>query len=61
MRPSGYWELSDEGEGTHVKLVMEPEPGGVFKLMAPFMKRGMHKGNAAAMQKLKARLESNGG
>src|SRR5205085_12036855 len=45
MRPSGHWELSDEGSGTHVKLVMEPEPGGLFKVMAPFMKSGMAKGN----------------
>jgi uncharacterized protein YndB with AHSA1/START domain len=60
MKPSGWWELSDEGADTHVKFVMTPEPGGLFKVLAPFMKRGMHKGNAAAMQRLKARLESNG-
>ena len=60
MKPSGWWELSDEGAGTHVKFVMAPEPGGLFKLMAPFMKGGMRKGNARAMDKLKARLESNG-
>ena len=35
-----------------------PEPGGLFKLMAPFMKRGMNKGNAKAMEKQKARLEN---
>jgi uncharacterized protein YndB with AHSA1/START domain len=58
MKPSGWWELSDEGDGTHVKFVMTPEPGGLFKLMAPLMKRGMTKGNAAAMQKLKTRLET---
>src|SRR3954452_21639150 len=39
MRPTGYWELSDEGAGTHVKLVMEPEPGGLFKLVGPIFKR----------------------
>lgn len=60
MKPSGWWELRDEGAGTHVRFVMTPEPGGLFKLMAPLMKRGMTKGNAAAMQKLKARLESGG-
>ena len=60
MKPSGWWELSDEGEGTHVKFVMTPEPGGLFKVLAPFMKRSMHKGNTAAMQKLKTKLESNG-
>jgi uncharacterized protein YndB with AHSA1/START domain len=60
MRPTGHWELTDEGEGTHVKLVMEPEPGGLFKLMAPFMKSGMTKGNARGLANLKAKLESNG-
>jgi uncharacterized protein YndB with AHSA1/START domain len=59
MRPSGWWELRDEGSGTHVKLVMTPEPGGLFKLAAPFMKMGMSKGNATAMQKLKAQLEND--
>ena len=60
MRPVGHWQLSDQGAGTHVKLVMEPEPGGLFKLMAPFMKASMSKGNTRALQKLKTILESNG-
>src|SRR3954463_5419937 len=60
MRPVGYWQLSDEGAGTRVKLVMEPEPGGLFKLMAPLMKGGMAKGNVRALEKLKTKLESNG-
>jgi uncharacterized protein YndB with AHSA1/START domain len=59
MRPSGHWELSDDGAGTHVKLVMEPEPGGLFKLMAPFMKSGMSKGNVRALDKLKNNLENH--
>jgi uncharacterized protein YndB with AHSA1/START domain len=58
MRPTGYWELSDEGAGTHVKLVMEPEPGGLFKLMAPLMRPGMAKGNVRALEKLKTKLEN---
>ena len=57
MEPSGWWELSDEGGGTHVKLVMTPKPGGLFKLMAPFMSMGMRKGNAKALGRLKQRLE----
>jgi uncharacterized protein YndB with AHSA1/START domain len=60
MRPVGHWQLSDEGSGTHVKLVMEPEPGGLFKLMAPLMKMQMAKGNDRALQALKRILESNG-
>jgi uncharacterized protein YndB with AHSA1/START domain len=60
MRPSGYWELTDEGPGTHVKLVMAPEPGGLFKLMAPLMKSGMTKGNVRALEKLKNKLENDG-
>jgi uncharacterized protein YndB with AHSA1/START domain len=59
MRPSGHWQLRDDGSGTHVKLVMEPEPGGLFKLMAPFMKSGMSKGNVRALEKLKNRLENH--
>jgi len=35
MEPSGWWELSDEVGGTHVKLVMTPKPGGLFKLLSP--------------------------
>jgi uncharacterized protein YndB with AHSA1/START domain len=58
MRPSGTWELTDAGGGTHVKLVMTPEPGGLFKLMAPLMKMGMSKGNVKALEKLKAQLEN---
>jgi uncharacterized protein YndB with AHSA1/START domain len=57
MEPAGWWELSDAGGGTHVKLVMTPKPGGLFKLMAPFMSMGMRKGNAAALQRLKQHLE----
>ena len=60
MRPTGYWELRDDGAGTHVRLVMEPEPGGLFKLAAPLFKPGMKKGNARALEKLKAQLESHG-
>jgi uncharacterized protein YndB with AHSA1/START domain len=58
MEPSGWWELTDEDGGTRVKLVMTPEPGGLFKLMAPFMSGGMRKGNARALERLKQRLES---
>jgi uncharacterized protein YndB with AHSA1/START domain len=58
MRPVGHWQLSDEGAGTHVKLVMEPEPGGLFTLMAPLMKMSMSKGNQRALEKLKGILES---
>jgi uncharacterized protein YndB with AHSA1/START domain len=58
MQPSGRWELLDEAGGTRVKLVMTPEPGGLFKLFAPLMQAGMRKGNARALEKLKAKLES---
>jgi hypothetical protein len=57
MEPSGWWELSDQGAGTHVKLVMTPKPGGLFVLLAPFMSAGMRKGNAKALERLKQRLE----
>jgi hypothetical protein len=57
MEPSGWWELSDEGEGTRVKLVMAPKPGGLFKLMSPLMAMSMRRGNAKALELLKQRLE----
>jgi uncharacterized protein YndB with AHSA1/START domain len=57
MEPSGWWELSDEGSATRVKLVMTPKPGGLFKVMAPLMSFGMRKGNAKALGRLKERLE----
>jgi hypothetical protein len=58
MEPAGWWELSPEGEGTHVKLVMAPTPGGLFRLLAPFLAAGMRKGNGQALERLKQRLES---
>ncbi len=57
MRPSGWWDISDSGGATHVKLVMAPEPGGLFKLLAPFMAAGMRRGNDQALERLKQRLE----
>ena len=60
MEPAGWWELTDEGAGTRVKLVMAPKPGGLFKLMAPLMSFGMRKGNAQALERLKAQIEGTG-
>src|SRR3954453_3632746 len=57
MEPAGWWELTDSGGGTRLKLVMTPTPGGLFKLFAPFMSRGMKKGNAKAPGLLNNRLE----
>jgi uncharacterized protein YndB with AHSA1/START domain len=58
MEPAGRWEITSAGEGTSVKLVMAPTPGGVFKLLAPFMAAGMRKGNEQALERLKQLLES---
>ena len=60
MEPSGYWELSDFGGGTRVKLVMTPKPSGLFKLIAPLMAMGMRGGNAKALARLKERMEGSG-
>jgi len=57
MEPSGRWELSDAGAGTRVKLVMTPKPGGLFRLMSPLMAMQMRKGNVAALERLKGKLE----
>jgi len=61
MEPSGFWELSDADGGTRVRLVMSPRPGGLFRLMAPFIASGMRKGNADALSRLKQRVESGQG
>jgi uncharacterized protein YndB with AHSA1/START domain len=61
MEPAGWWELSDAGAGTRVKLVMTPKPGGLFKLLSPLMSLGMRSGNAKALERLKQRLEQGGG
>jgi uncharacterized protein YndB with AHSA1/START domain len=61
MEPAGWWELSEEGSGPHVKLVMTPKPGGLLKLLAPLMSRGMNSGNAKALELLKQRLERGAG
>jgi hypothetical protein len=58
MEPSGWWELSDEDGGTHVKLVMTPKPGGLFRVIAPLMAGSMRKGNAKALERLKQNLEA---
>jgi len=59
MEPSGWWELTDEGPGTtRVKLVLTPNPGGLFKLLTPFMSAGMRKGTAKTLENLKQRLEA---
>jgi uncharacterized protein YndB with AHSA1/START domain len=57
MEPSGWWEITPEGDGTRVKLVMAPKPGGLFKLLSPFLAAGMRKGNDQALERLKQRLE----
>jgi hypothetical protein len=38
---------------------MAPTPGGLFRLLAPFMAAGMRKGNVAALERLKSRLEAS--
>jgi uncharacterized protein YndB with AHSA1/START domain len=57
MEPAAWWELADASGGTRVKLVMAPKPGGLFKLLAPFMSGQMRKGNAKALELLKQQLE----
>jgi|SRR5947209_4463503 len=61
MEPAGSWEITPEGDGARVKLVMAPEPGGLFKLLAPFLAAGMRKGNQQALERLKQRVESRPG
>jgi len=61
MEPAGWWELSEEGGATHVKLVMDPKPGGLFKVLAPVMSLTMRRGNSKALGLLKERLESGNG
>lgn len=57
MEPAGWWDLRSEGTSTRIKLVMAPKPGGIFKLLAPFLAAGMRKGNEQALERLKRRLE----
>lgn len=57
MQPAGWWEISETGDATSIKLVMAPTPGGLFKLLAPLMAAGMRKGNATALERLKQLLE----
>jgi len=61
MEPAGWWELSPEDDGTRLKLVMAPTPGGLFKLLSPFLAAGMRKGNEQALERLKQELESAAG
>ena len=59
MEPAGHWELYEEGHSTRVKLVMAPRPGGLFKLLGPFMSLAMRRGNEKALERLKRRLEGS--
>jgi uncharacterized protein YndB with AHSA1/START domain len=58
MEPSGFWDLYEDNDATRIRFVMTPKPGGLFKLLAPLMARGMRGGNVKALQRLKERLES---
>ena len=58
MEPSGSWELTPEGGGTRVRFLMTPQPGGLFKLMAPLMSIGMRRSSARSLERLKERLEA---
>jgi hypothetical protein len=57
MEPSGWWELSEDGATTRVKLVMSPKPGGLFRLLAPLMERQVRRGNVEALRMLKQQIE----
>lgn len=59
MQPAGWWDLSDSGGATRIQLVMAPQPGGLLKLLAPFMSAAMRKGNDQALTRLKERLEQS--
>ena len=61
MEPAGWWDLSEEGAGTRVNLVMAPKPGGLLKLMAPLISLGMRNDVARALERLKQRLEQGPG
>ncbi len=59
MAPAGWWELTEQDGATRVKLVMATIPGGLMKMLAPIMAAMMRKGNAAALARLKDRIESS--
>jgi len=59
MAPAGRWELSDDGEGTRVTLVMAPAPGGLLRLAAPMIFRSIGAGLPDALRRLKQRLEAS--
>ena len=59
MQPSDRsHQPAGPGGSTVVKLVMAPQPGGLFKLLAPFMAAGIRKSNEQSLANLKDRLES---
>lgn len=58
MQPAGSWEIWEAMGATQIKLVMAPTPGGLFKLLAPFMAAGLRKGNERALERLKQLLEA---
>ena len=59
MAPSGTWELSDIDGGTRVHLVMSPTPGGLLRVMAPFISKSVARQVPASLTRLKQRLEGS--
>ena len=57
VRPTGRYELSPAGEGTHVKLALDAETSGLKKLMAPMAQKAMT-GEVANLDELKRVLEA---
>ena len=57
VRPTGRYELSPAGEGTHVKLVLAAETSGLRKLIAPMVQKAMT-GEVAHLDELKRVLEA---
>jgi carbon monoxide dehydrogenase subunit G len=57
VRPTGRYELTDDGAGTRVRFVLDAKPTGIGRLMAPMVQRSMT-GEVGALDNLKRLLES---
>jgi carbon monoxide dehydrogenase subunit G len=56
VRPDGRYELSDAGEGTRVRFVLDAELTGAKKLMSPMVAKSM-RSEVGALDNLKRELE----
>jgi hypothetical protein len=61
MQWNGRYDLSGDGSSTVVRSTGDIQPSGLYRLLEPFMRGEVERGEAAEIEKLKAILEAGPG